>query len=128
MADERLTPPVSAKAAHTIHATPLPPKPVSAPESRHRRWHRHLPHLFSPALVQTLIAVSSVLQRGRTALKVMMQLLVDERDVLKVGDLVPVGDSFDVFARGDEAFSQEMARHGHWVSGSASTGGHTSRS
>jgi len=30
---------------------------------------------FSPALVQTLIAVSSVLQRERTALKVMMQLL-----------------------------------------------------
>ena len=37
---------------------------------------------FSPALVQTLIAVSSVLQRERTALKVMMQLLVDQRDTL----------------------------------------------
>ena len=66
---------------------------------------------FSPALVQTLFAVSSVLQRERTALKVMMQLLVDHRDVLKVGDLVPVGDLFDVIAHGDEAFSQEMAVH-----------------
>jgi hypothetical protein len=66
---------------------------------------------FSPALVQTLIAVSSVLQRERTALKVMMQLLVDGRDVLTVGDLVPVGDLFDVIAHGDEAFSQEMAIH-----------------
>ncbi len=66
---------------------------------------------FSPALVQTLIAVSSVLQRERTALKVMMQLLVDQRDVLTVGDLVPVGDLFDVIAHGDEAFSQEMAIH-----------------
>ena len=66
---------------------------------------------FSPALVQTLIAVSSVLQRERTALKVMMQLLVDQRDFLKVGDIVPVGDLFDVVAHGDEAFSPEMAIH-----------------
>ncbi|HJT78464.1 MAG TPA: phage resistance protein, partial [Gemmataceae bacterium] len=66
---------------------------------------------FSPALVQTLIAVSSVLQRERTALKVMMQLLVDQRDTLRVGDLVPVGDLFDVVAHGDEAFSAEMAIH-----------------
>src|SRR6266446_4868938 len=66
---------------------------------------------FSPALVQTLIAVSSVLQRERTALKVMMQLLVDQRDTLQVGDIVPVGDLFDVVAHGDEAFSQEMAIH-----------------
>jgi hypothetical protein len=66
---------------------------------------------FSPALVQTLIAVSSVLQRERTALKVMVQLLVEQRDVLNVGDIVPVGDLFDVIAHGDEAFSQEMAIH-----------------
>ncbi|HEX6985894.1 MAG TPA: phage resistance protein, partial [Planctomycetaceae bacterium] len=66
---------------------------------------------FSPALVQTLIAVSSVLQRERTALKVMMQLLVDHRETLRVGDVVPVGDLFDVIAHGDEAFSPEMAVH-----------------
>jgi hypothetical protein len=66
---------------------------------------------FSPALVQTLIAVSSVLQRERTALKVMMQLLVEQRDTLQVGDIVPVGDLFDVVAHGDVAFSPEMAIH-----------------
>lgn len=66
---------------------------------------------FSPALVQTLIAVSSVLQRERTALKVMMQLLVDHRETLSVGDIVPAGDLFDVIAHGDEAFSPEMATH-----------------
>ena len=66
---------------------------------------------FSPALVQTLIAVSSVLQRERTALKVMMQLLVDHRETLRVGDIVPVGDLFDVVAHGDEAFSRDMAIH-----------------
>lgn len=66
---------------------------------------------FSPALVQTLIAVSSVLQRERTALRVMMQLLVDQRETLKVGDVVPVGDLFDVVAHDGEAFSQDMAIH-----------------
>lgn len=66
---------------------------------------------FSPALVQTLIAVSSVLQRERTALKVMMQLLVDHRETLRLGEIIPVGDLFDVVAHGDEAFSQDMAIH-----------------
>src|SRR5690606_17112142 len=40
---------------------------------------------FSPALVQTLIAVSSLLQRERTALKIMLQLLVDRRQDLELG-------------------------------------------
>ena len=44
---------------------------------------------FSPALVQTLVAVSSALQRERTALKIMLQLLVDKRQTLQVGDLIP---------------------------------------
>ncbi len=63
---------------------------------------------FSPALIQTLIAVSSLLQRERTALKLLVQLLVDQRDTLEVGDLVPVGDLYDVIASGDEPFSQAM--------------------
>ena len=66
---------------------------------------------FSPALVQTLVAVSSVLQRERTALKVMLQLLVDRRDALELGDLVPVGDLFDVIAEGDEPFTDVMRVH-----------------
>lgn len=56
---------------------------------------------FSPALIQALVAVSSVLQRERTALKVLMQLLVNHRDSLEVNDLVPVGDLFDVLIHGD---------------------------
>jgi len=63
---------------------------------------------FSPALMETLVAASGMLQRERTALKVMMQLLVDQQETLKVGDIVPVGDLFDAVAQGDEAFSQEM--------------------
>ncbi len=56
---------------------------------------------FTPALIKTLVAVSSVLQRDRTALKVLSQLLVDHRDTLQVTDLVPVGDLFDVLIHGD---------------------------
>ncbi len=66
---------------------------------------------FSPALVETLVAVSSLLQRERTALKIMLQLLVDQKDTLRLGELVPVGDLYDEIAQGDEAFSSDMKRH-----------------
>ncbi|MFN5304087.1 MAG: phage resistance protein, partial [Pseudanabaena sp.] len=66
---------------------------------------------FSPALIQALIAVSSVLQRERTALKIMVQMLVDRRDYLSVGDILPVGDLFDAIAHGDESFSSDTAIH-----------------
>src|SRR5262249_15857133 len=56
----------------------------------------------------TLVAVSFWLQRERTALKVMLQLLVDQKDRLKLGEIIPVGDLFDVIAEGDEAFSDIM--------------------
>ena len=63
---------------------------------------------FTPALVQTLIAVSSLLQRERTALKLMLQLLVEQGHRLELGDIIPVGDLFDVIAEGDEPFTQAM--------------------
>ena len=50
---------------------------------------------FSPALVQALVALSSALQRQRTALKIMMQLLVDQRESLQLGDIIPVGDLWE---------------------------------
>ncbi|RJP65479.1 MAG: phage resistance protein [Comamonadaceae bacterium] len=66
---------------------------------------------FSPALVQTLIAVSAALQRERTALKLMLQLLVDRRNDLELGQLIPVGDLYDAIAEGDEPFSEGMRLH-----------------
>jgi hypothetical protein len=66
---------------------------------------------FSPALVQTLIAVSAALQRERTALKLMLQLLVDRREDLELGQLIPVGDLYDAIAEGDEPFSEGMRLH-----------------
>lgn len=66
---------------------------------------------FSPALVQTLIAVSAALQRERTALKLMLQLLVDRREDLELGQLIPVGDLYDAISDGDEPFSEGMRLH-----------------
>ena len=66
---------------------------------------------FSPALVETLVAVSALLQRERTALKVMLQLLVDRRETLELGEIVPVGDLFDAIAQGDEPFTEGMRHH-----------------
>ncbi|MFK5635992.1 hypothetical protein [Ornithinimicrobium sp. LYQ103] len=55
---------------------------------------------FSPALVSTLRSLASVMQRERTALKVMQQMLVDRRDTLTVDDVVPVGDAFSYLVSG----------------------------
>lgn len=63
---------------------------------------------FSPALVQALIAASSVLQRERTALKLMLTLLVKRRDELRLGALIPVGDLWDEISTGDQPFSDGM--------------------
>jgi hypothetical protein len=62
---------------------------------------------FSPALVQTVIAISGMLQRERTALKLMLQLLVKNRQ-LPLGDVIPVGDLFDVIIDGDEPFTHAI--------------------
>lgn len=61
-----------------------------------------LTYPFSPVLVSTLRNLSSVMQRERTALKVMQRMLVDRRDTLTVDDLIPVGDSFDYIVEGSE--------------------------
>jgi hypothetical protein len=66
---------------------------------------------FSPALVQALVALSSALQRERTALKVMLMLLVSQRDTLELGGCIPVGDLYDVIASDAEPFSEAMRLH-----------------
>lgn len=50
---------------------------------------------FSPALVATLVALSQALQRERTALRVMTELLVARRDTLRVNDLIGVASLFE---------------------------------
>lgn len=68
-----------------------------------------LTYPFSPAFVHTMVDISGALQRERTALKLMQQLLVDYRDVLVVGQLMPLGAIFDVLASGaDRPFTDKL--------------------
>ncbi len=68
-----------------------------------------LSYPFSPAFMDTLVHVSSALQRSRTALKLMRQLLVDHRDDLRLGQLVPLGDLYEVISRGgDQPFTEKL--------------------
>jgi hypothetical protein len=66
---------------------------------------------FSPAFIEALVALSAMLQRERTAIKILFELLVEQRESLKLGDLIPLGDLFDLVAEGDEALSDEMKKH-----------------
>jgi len=68
-----------------------------------------LTYPFSPAFVHAMVDISSALQRERTALKLMQQLLVDYRDTLPVGQLMPLGAIFDVLAQGaDRPFTDKL--------------------
>lgn len=57
---------------------------------------------FSPALVDALVALSNSLQRERTAIKLLMEILVEHIPDLKLGEVVRVGDLFDVLAGGED--------------------------
>jgi hypothetical protein len=63
---------------------------------------------FSPALIEVLVALSSCLQRERTALKVLVELLIEHLEDFALGQLVPVGDLFDVLAGGEEPMDSHM--------------------
>jgi hypothetical protein len=68
-----------------------------------------LTYPFSPAFTHAMVDISGALQRERTALKLMQQLLVDYRDTLPVGQLMPLGAIFDVLAAGvDRPFTDKL--------------------
>ncbi len=50
---------------------------------------------FHPALIEMLIDVSSLMQRDRTALRLLYELLVIHYPDLPLGKLLPVGSAFD---------------------------------
>lgn len=119
IAHKRLLQPVSPDAASALSSA------LSAVKSNTRAWDDLLRdehgadeaafakvYPFSPALVDTLVALSGLLQRERTALKVMAQLLAKGRDVLQVTDVIPVGDLYDVMVEGGDApLTDQMRAH-----------------
>ncbi|WP_123562585.1 BREX-2 system ATPase PglY [Kitasatospora cineracea] len=61
-----------------------------------------LTYPFSPAFMDTLVHISSALQRSRTGLKLMGQLLADHRDEARLEQLIPLGDLYPVIADGGD--------------------------
>ncbi|GAB3204503.1 BREX-2 system ATPase PglY [Nocardia tengchongensis] len=61
-----------------------------------------LSYPFSPAFLDTLVHISAALQRSRTGLKLMGQLLADHRNELRLGDLIPLGDLYEQLTRGGD--------------------------
>src|SRR5699024_9615486 len=61
-----------------------------------------LTYPFSPVLIDTLINLSSAMQRDRTALKVMESMLVDLADTMTVNQVIPVGEVLDYIIDGNK--------------------------
>lgn len=70
-----------------------------------------LTYPFSPAFLNVVVDVASALQRTRTGLRVLLELLVDKRDTIEIGDLVPLGDLYDVLAEGDDPLTDELRQN-----------------
>ncbi|WP_433890500.1 PglY protein [Streptomyces sp. CA-111067] len=64
---------------------------------------------LSPVLLNALVALSGALQRERTGLKLIQEMLYRRRGDMKLGDLIPLGDLWDVLAEGmGEAFTDRL--------------------
>ena len=68
---------------------------------------------LTPALLNVLVALSGALQRERTGLKLLEDLLGRRRDDMKVGQVIPLGDLWDVLAGGmEDAFTDRLRTEG----------------
>jgi hypothetical protein len=65
---------------------------------------------FSPALVEALVALSDCLQRERTAIRILMELLVHHLPDLELGRVVPVGDAFDALAESEDPIDDPVMK------------------
>lgn len=65
---------------------------------------------FSPALVEALVALSDCLQRERTAIRILMELLVHHLPDLELGKIVPVGDAFDALAESEDPIDDPVMK------------------
>ena len=98
-----------AAAVTRVRANPVAFKHLLTDESGSAAVDFEQVYPFSPALVDAMVALSSIMQRERTALKIMSELLSRGRDELTVGDVIPVGDLFDVVVLGDaEPLTDDM--------------------
>ncbi|NMM16636.1 MAG: hypothetical protein HHJ11_13135 [Phycicoccus sp.] len=81
-------------------------------ENRSSGTDFELTYPFSPALVDAMIALSALMQRERTALRLMGELLSAGRNELTITDVIPVGDLFDVVVLGGSTpLAADMKQH-----------------
>ncbi|MFF5841042.1 PglY protein [Streptomyces massasporeus] len=73
---------------------------------------------LSPALLNVLVDLSGALQRERTGLKLVQELLRRRRDDLKLGELIPLGDLWDVIvSRSGAAFTPRLRKEAETAKG-----------
>jgi hypothetical protein len=66
---------------------------------------------LSPALLNVLVALSGALQRERTGLKLLQEMLYRRRADMRLGQLIPLGDLWDVLGHGTgEAFTDRLRK------------------
>lgn len=65
---------------------------------------------FSPALVEALVALADCLQRERTAIRILMELLVNHLPDLELGRVVPAGDAFDALAESEDPIDDPVMK------------------
>ncbi|CAG7628126.1 PglY protein [Actinacidiphila bryophytorum] len=66
---------------------------------------------LSPAFLNVLVELAGALQRERTGLKLVEETLRRRRDDLKLGELIPLGDLWDVIVDGTgEAFTARLRK------------------
>ncbi|MFB7559004.1 PglY protein [Streptomyces brevispora] len=66
---------------------------------------------LSPALLNVLVDLSGALQRERTGLKLVQELLRRRREDLRLGELIPLGDLWDVIVdRSGAAFTPRLRK------------------
>ncbi|MCY1656949.1 DUF6079 family protein [Dietzia sp. SL131] len=68
-----------------------------------------LTYPFSPVLIDTLVHLSTAMQRDRTALKVMESMLVDLADTMTIDQVIPVGEVFDYIIDGTQKSGTDEA-------------------
>lgn len=101
-----------ARAVASVHADSAAWGYLLTDENRSSGKDFELTYPFSPALVDAMIALSALMQRERTALRLMGELLSNGRNELSVTDVIPVGDLFDVAVLGGGTpLASDMRQH-----------------
>ena len=101
-----------ARAVASVHADSAAWGYLLTDENRSSGKDFELTYPFSPALVDAMIALSALMQRERTALRLMGELLSNGRNELTVTDVIPVGDLFDVAVLGGGTpLASDMRQH-----------------